>query len=207
MADTGSPWNLSYPLATDLVRDGAAAIQQLAEDTANGLDDLDTAVQAAGGLVAVKHAIFTGTQSNSTAASANFAVTNLSITHTMASASNKLIISAYFGAAANTAQRGDVGIGVADNGTLVAIGAAVGSRTRVGAGGQVSVNVSSSVVTMPSIQFVHEPGDVASHTYTVRAINIRSDTRTIHINRDENDNNSADRPRTASALVIQEVKV
>jgi len=37
MSDTGSPWNLPYPLPTDLVRDGAQAIEDLAEATATGL--------------------------------------------------------------------------------------------------------------------------------------------------------------------------
>lgn len=37
MADTGAPWNLPYPLSTDLVRDGAQAIEDLAEATATGL--------------------------------------------------------------------------------------------------------------------------------------------------------------------------
>ena len=38
MSDTGAPWNLPYPLSTDLVRDGADAIKDLAEATATGLD-------------------------------------------------------------------------------------------------------------------------------------------------------------------------
>jgi hypothetical protein len=38
MATTGAPWNLFYPLGTDLVKDGAGDIQQLAEDVAAGLD-------------------------------------------------------------------------------------------------------------------------------------------------------------------------
>ena len=37
MSDTGAPWNLPYPLASDLVRDGAADIEALAEATATGL--------------------------------------------------------------------------------------------------------------------------------------------------------------------------
>jgi len=37
MATTGSPWNLPYPLPTDLVRDGADAIKDLAEGTASAL--------------------------------------------------------------------------------------------------------------------------------------------------------------------------
>jgi hypothetical protein len=37
VADTGLPWELPYPLPTDLVRDGADAIKDLAEATATGL--------------------------------------------------------------------------------------------------------------------------------------------------------------------------
>jgi hypothetical protein len=38
MADTGAPYNLPYPLPTDLVIDGAQAIQDLAEAVDDGLD-------------------------------------------------------------------------------------------------------------------------------------------------------------------------
>jgi hypothetical protein len=158
-------------------------------------------------LVAVKHALFTGVQTNSTAGQANFAVTNLSITHTLADAANKLIISAYFGAAANSNNFGTVGIAVADDGTLIAIGDAEGSRTRVGAGGTVDGTGGGNIVTMPSVTFVYEPGDTSSHTYTVRAINIDGSTRTLYINRSTDDSNDAARVRASSALVIQEVKV
>ena len=200
MADTGLPWELPYPLSSDLVRDGAADIEALAEAVADGLD-------AAIGLVAVKHALFTGTQTNSTATGANFAVTNLSITHTLADASNKLIISAYFGAAGNSDGFGNVGIAVADDGTLIAIGDADGSRTRVGAGGVISPTVNGANVTMPSVTFVYEPGDTASHTYTVRAINIRTNTQTLYINRSQSDTDNASLSRASSGFVIQEVKV
>jgi hypothetical protein len=169
---------------------------------------VDNAIDTSGGvIIAVKHALFTGTQTNSTATGANFAVTDLSITHTLADSSNKLIISAYFGAAAESSGFCRVGIGVADDGTLIAIGDAEGSRTRVGAGGIVSSGSANYVVTMPSVTFVYEPGDTASHTYTVRAINIMVDTRTLYINRNQEDANGADRPRASSGFVIQEVKV
>jgi hypothetical protein len=201
MADTtGAPWNLPYPEDTDLVRNGASDIEALATATASGLS-------ASSGLVAVKSALFTGTQTNSTAAGANFAVDDLSITHTLADASNKLIISAYLGAAGNDEGRGQVGIAVADDGTLIGIGDADGSRTRVGAGGLVDQGGGSTVVTMPSVTFVYEPGDTASHTYTVRAINIRPDTRTLFINRSQDNTNDVGRSRASSALVVQEVKV
>jgi hypothetical protein len=200
MPDTGAPWNIPYVDPTDLVRDYPQASEDLADAIADGLD-------AAGGLVAVKSALFTGTQTASVTASNNVAVTNLSITHTLADAANKLIISAYLGAAANSRGRGEVGIGVADDGTLIGIGDAEGSRTRVGAGGLVDQGGGTEVVTMPSVTFVYEPGDTDSHTYTVRAINIQDSTRTLYINRSENDSDSAVNPRASSGFVIQEVKV
>jgi hypothetical protein len=200
MADTGAPWNIPYVGPTDNPRVWPAADEAQALAIAAGLD-------AASGLVAVKHALFTGTQTNSTAAGANFAVTDLSITHTLADASNKLIISAYFGVAATSVGVGDVGLAVADDGTLIGIGDADGSRTRVGAGGRVSVNLSDQIVTMPSVTFVYEPGDTAEHTFTVRAINIQTNTYTLYINRTQVDGDSSGRSRAASGLVIQEVKV
>jgi hypothetical protein len=200
MPDTGAPWNIPYVDPTDLVRDYPQASEDLADAIADGLN-------AAGGLVAVKSALFTGTQTNSTAAGANFAVTNLSITHTLAAATNKLIISAYFGVAASSSEIGNVGIAVADDGTFIGIGDADGSRTRVGAGGRVSAGLDDAVVTMPSMTFVYEPGDTASHTFTCRAVNISASTNTLYINRAESDSNAASRSRASSGLVIQEVKV
>jgi hypothetical protein len=40
VATTGAPWNLPYPVPTDLVRDGAEAIEDLAEATASSLTTL-----------------------------------------------------------------------------------------------------------------------------------------------------------------------
>jgi hypothetical protein len=200
MPDTGLPWEIPYAAPADLVRDWPALSEDVADAVAAGLD-------AAGGLVAVKHALFTGTQTNSTAAGANFAVTDLSITHTLADAANKLIISAYFGAAATTDQTGLVGIAVADDGTLINIGDAASNRTRVAAGGFTQDGGTNRTTTMPSITQVYEPGDAVSHTYTVRAINIGSLTYTLYINRTQLDSDNQFMPRATSALVIQEVKV
>jgi hypothetical protein len=200
MPDTGAPWNIPYVAPSDLVRDYPSDSEDLADAIADGLD-------AAGGLVAVKHALFTGTQSASTLAGANFAVTDLSITHTLADAANKLIISAYLGAAASTDGIGRVGLAVADDGTLIAIGDADGSRTRVGAGGAISPSSSNNVLTMPSVTFVYAPGDAVAHTYTVRAINIRSGTETLFINRSELNSDNEGHPCATSGFVIQEVKV
>ena len=199
MPDTGAPWNIPYVETTDLVSDWPADSLLVANAVAAGLS-------AAGGLVEVKSAIFTGTQTNSTAAGANFAVTDLTITHEVADAANKLIISAFIGAAATSGGYGNVGIAVHDGTSLIAIGDAEGSRTRVTAGGLVSASGAVFVLTMPSVTFVHTPG-AGSKTYTVRAININNITNTLYMNRSEDDGNSTNRSRAVSSLVIQEVKV
>jgi hypothetical protein len=200
MPDTGLPWEIPYAAPADLVRDWPALSEDVADAVAAGLS-------AAAGLVAVKHALFTGTQTNSTAAGANFAVTDLSITHTLADAANKLIISAYFGAAGSSDGRGNVGIAVADDGTLINIGDTSGDRTRVSAGGFIAANTLNIVMTMPSITFVYEPGDTAAHTFTVRAINIDSTTNTIFINRTDQNLDDEFEISATAGLVIQEVRV
>ncbi|HEY7824824.1 MAG TPA: hypothetical protein VIG24_18435 [Acidimicrobiia bacterium] len=160
----------------------------------------------AGGLVAVKSATFTGTQTASVTAGSNVAVSDLSITHEVADAANRLIISAFIGAAGSSFGRAQVGLAVDDGTGLIAIGDAAASRSRVTAGGRVAGSTDSEVVAMPSVTFVHTPG-AGSKTYTVRAINIRSVTETLYINRSASDGAFADLPRAVSSLVIQEVKV
>ena len=203
MADTGAPHFIPFADPTDLVRDWPALSEDVADAVAAGLD-------AAGGLVAVKSAIFTGTQTASVDASDNVAVTDLTITHEVADPANRLIISAFLGAAASSVGAGNVGIAVHDGTGLIAIADADGSRTRVTAGGNVVINstgnISGRVVTMPSVTFVHTPG-AGEKTFTVRAINIRAETRTLFINRAEDDSNDESRSRAVSSLVIQEVKV
>jgi hypothetical protein len=200
MPDTGAPWNIPYVAGTDLVSDWPTDSQTLAEAVADGLD-------AAGGLVAVKHVLKTDTWSASVTAGASSAVTDLSITHTLADAANKLIITAFFGAASTSTNGGQVGIAVADDGTLIAIGDAAGTRVRTSAGGRVGGTSDASITFSPSITFVYAPGDTASHTYTVNAQNINTGTQTLYVNRSVDDVNAATRARTASAFVIQEIKV
>ena len=202
MADTGAPHFIPYVEPTDLVRDYPAADEASAFAVAAGLD-------AAGGLIAVKSAIFTGTRAQSNvAAGGNFAVNDLEITHEVADPANRLIISAFIGAAGSSSGDGDVGIAVSDGTSLIAVGASEGVRTVLTAGGRV-VGFGTGdigVVTMPSVTFVHTPG-AGSKTYTVRAVNPTNDTRTLFINRRESDANSQPSVRAVSSLVIQEVKV
>jgi hypothetical protein len=166
------------------------------------------AFKPVGGLVAVKSALKTDTFSASVTAGNNVAVDGLSITHEMQDAANKLIISAFFGVAANSSGDSAVGIAVNDSVSgLLTIGNSAGSRTRVTTGGPVFPTGSSFATTMPSLSLVHAPGSTASRTYTVRAINLSASTRTLFVNRGQGDSDDISVPRGASAIVIQEVAV
>jgi hypothetical protein len=200
MADTGAPWNLPYPLDTDLVKDGAQAIEDLAVAAAAGLD-------AAVGLVAVKTVVKTDTFSSSITSGGSAAVTGLSLTHSMADAANRLILIAFFGSAANSQTTGTVGIAINDGTNFLSVGAAAASRTQVTAGGQTDGAGSTRVVAFPHITIVHSPGVTTAVTYQVHVFNMVSATRTVYVNRSELDTNEAGFPRTASALHLMEVRV
>jgi len=199
MPDTGAPWNIPYVQSSDLVSDWPADSLALANAIDSGLD-------AAGGLVAVKHALFTGTQTNSTAGGANFAVTDLSITHEVADAANSLIITATLGVAANSGDTGRVGVAVDDGSGLVGAGTASGSRTVLSAGGRPDDGGNTQITASLSTTFVITPGS-GSKTYTVRCVNLETTTKTLFVNRAEGDADSEGSPRGISSLVIQEVKV
>ena len=164
------------------------------------------AYKPVGGLVAVKSVLKTDIFSASVAAGANVAVTGLSITHEVQDPANRLIISAFFGAANSTADIGQIGLAVHDGTGLIAVGDSAGGRTPVTAGGAVAGTGDQRVVTMPSVTFVHTPGS-GSKTYTVRAVNLRDSTRPLEINRSRSDVNNESSSRTVSSLVIQEVAV
>jgi hypothetical protein len=97
MADTGAPWELPYPLNTDLVRDGADAIKALAEATADGLDDLDTAIDNIPVLAGIGSNVVTAITRNAFATTGTtFAeITGLTATITPSSATSKVLIIAY----------------------------------------------------------------------------------------------------------------
>ena len=175
-------------------------------DVTNATGTLPAAQLPAGSIIAVKDAIFTGTQTASVTAGNNVAVTDLSITHEVADPSNKLIISAFIGAGGNDNQRGGLGLAIHDGSGLINVGDTAGSRSSVSAGGWIVSTDSATAVTMPSMSFVHTPGS-GSKTYTVRAVNLMTGTQTLYINRTQTDSDSAIFSRAVSSLVIQEVSV
>ena len=171
--------------------------------------DLPASALPAGSIIAVKDAFFSGTQAASVSAGANIAVTDLSITHEVADPANKLIISAFLGAASinlNVGQLGICGLAIHDGTSLIGIGDAAGSRSRISSGNSPDSGDRIEIGISPAITFVHTPG-AGSKTYTVRAVNVRNSTASLYINRTEGDSDTTSLPRTASSLVIQEVAV
>jgi hypothetical protein len=203
MADTGAPWNIPYVEPADLVRDYPAADEAQALAIAAGLS-------VAGGLVAFHSVTKTDTfTSGSVAAGGNTAVTGLSLTNIAAAqATNKFIITAFFGVAATSHGSGAIGIAINDGTSLISIGDTAGSRTRVTAGGLINSQAADGRVTsMPSISVVYTPGDTSARTFSVHALNIQASSRTLYVNRNFGDTDDADNSRGASVLHIMEVRV
>jgi hypothetical protein len=159
----------------------------------------------AGTVVQVVSVLKTNTWSASLTATANQAVTDLTLDFAVSNASNKLLILANFGVAASSSNDCRIGIAVADDGTLVGVGDAAGSRSSVATGGITHNNPANYVVAYPSTQFIYTPGDTSTHTYTVHAINTESSTRTLYVNRSPGDTNGPTSTRGASSLTIMEV--
>ena len=177
-------------------------------DVASGssLDLSNGATLPAGSIISVNSVTKNDTFSASLASGGTTAITDLSITHTMAKASNKLLITGAIGAGSNSGRRGQFGIALADDGTLVAVGASPGNRAPVTAGGRVDgAGTDASNAVSHSFTVLYEPGDTASHTYTIHAVNNNSTTATININRSSEDSNDVNHVRSVSTLTIMEV--
>ncbi len=158
----------------------------------------------AGSIISVKNITKTDTFSASVAEGGNVAVDGLSITHALSNPANKLLITAFFGQAANSNGRSSTGIAVNDGTALISIGDADGVRTRTTAGGLIQGTTRTDGATMPHITIMHEPGDTSSRTYTVHAVNITG-AQTIYVNRTQSNNDTPNEGRGASGLTIMEV--
>ena len=165
---------------------------------ANHIDD------TSGKVLRVVSVTKTDTFSASVAAGASVAVTDLSITLEPTISTNKLLITAIFGAAASTEQKGNVGIGIHNGTGLIGVGGTSGSRTSVGSGGFTTASGDNKIVSMPSTQYLYTPGS-GSKTYTAHAINVRGSTETIYVNRTEGDLNDGNHTRSSSTLTIMEI--
>jgi hypothetical protein len=163
---------------------------------------------APGGLVAVKEATKTDVFSASVSAGASIDITGLSITHAMGNADNRLILTASMGYVGNTGDLAQTGIAFHDGTDFLLRGDAAGSRTRVLSGGRDNGAGAAATGQSYASQFIHSPGTTSSITYTLRAINVDSSTRTVRINRDnDDDSDRLEFARAASIITLMEVAV
>ena len=157
-----------------------------------------------GKIVAVKSAVFTGTQAASVGANSNTTITDLSIAHALSSSDNKLILFGQVGIVAHAGGYGTVGVAFAAGGTLINIGDSASNRGRVSAWGKAyggGVFVSQS----RHISLLYSPGGTSSITYTLKIINPDTVTRTLYVNRTERDSDNQYDSRGASSLILMEV--
>jgi hypothetical protein len=192
MADVTTPFGFPYPEGTDLVRDGAQDIQDLAE-----------AVNAAGvagslgGLVAVKTTTLTSTVTGTNETFAD--VTGLTVSITPTDAANRILVVASV-SAANQAGATKAYLNLARNGTLLTQGDAAGSRVR---GFNLSVGGSDFLVI--TMSFLDSPGTTSALTYSVQIRNQVAGT--WFVNRSSTDTDNVAHARGASSITVMEVKV
>jgi hypothetical protein len=196
MPDTGAPWNIPYAAPADLVRDWPDLSEDVADAVAAGLT-------AAAGLVAVVQAVKSDTQASSLAAGAAIAISDLSITHSVAADTNKvfLIVSVV---GENAAPDRSFGVRLMANSTAIGIGDASGSRPRVTAAANAAA---VKALGTAAAAFLYTPGVTTAVTYSVDLLNLDTFTLTNYVNRTVDDENSARGPRAVSSLTLLEVKV
>jgi len=161
---------------------------------ANHIDD------TAGKVLQVVSVTKTDTFSASVAAGANTAITGLSVTITPQLASSKvLIFGTVFGRGSN--QNG-FNAALARGSTLINLGDAAGSRSRAGGAGY--VDTTFHVAGIP-LMFLDSPATTAATTYNIYAINLDIGTRTVFVNRSENDSDTVNYVRTSSVITVMEI--
>ena len=162
----------------------------------------DAAASGFGGLVAVKHVVKTDAFSASVAAGASTTITGLSISHAAADASHVVYL---FGqiTGINGSNQALATFLTAD-GTAVDVGDAASSRPRIGGSNRSgSASYSNSVTLLGK----YAPASTSSVTYAASILNNINTTATVYANRTTTDGDDEFGTRSASAIILMEVKV
>lgn len=127
-------------------------------------------------------------------------ITDLSVSITPTSASNKILVMYSVMTGENTS--GFPLIRLVRNSTAIAVGAAAGSRTQVSsvAWGSGANNASN----MQSMNFLDSPATTSSTTYKLQ-ISAESAGGTNYINRVARDDNASYEPRGVSTITVMEI--
>jgi hypothetical protein len=194
VADTGAPWLLPYPISSDLVRDGADAIKDLAEATATGLSAAGNAGIGSNVVQAVKTDTFTTTSATFTD------VTGLSATITPTSNTSKVLIIVQLSMSTGAT---NPSVRIAGGNSATYIGDADGSRVR-----SVFTMSQQSPMGLQNLSFgivyLDSPASGSAQTYSVE-IRRGSDVGNVYVNRSSNDVDNESHGRGASSITVIEV--
>jgi hypothetical protein len=148
MADTGAPWNLPYPVSSDLVRDGAQAIQDLAESVADSF--------------VVKQVVFASTSTEVVNSTDTYEDTTLTATITPTSASSRVLVLVSQQGEINGASAGQVFFGI-----RLLRGSTVVFTPVTDANGpyDYGVGAGSSLYTRLHLAYVDSPNAATATTY------------------------------------------
>jgi len=153
-----------------------------------------------GSVIQVASTTKTDTFSSSLASAATAEVTGLTVSITPTSTASKIYVSAtVYGR--NSNQNG-FQASLARGGTLINTPASAGSRTVAGGAGSAP---DAAHVSPVHLQFLDSPATTSSTTYSVYVHNSDVGTRTVYVNRTENDTNAVDHVRTSSVITVMEI--
>jgi hypothetical protein len=200
VADTGLPWELPYPLPTDLVRDGADAIKDLAEATATGLSAAGNAGIGSNVVQTVKTDTFTTTNTTFTN------VTGLAVTITPSSATAKVLVIAQIAYGLGGSATGPI-FRMTRDGSAVYVGDAASNRARAVFGGRNGVNGLEFMLATGSIVFLDSPEQATATVYQIQALESPLTGGTVCVNRSNDDGDNDQRVRGASSITAIEVAV
>lgn len=158
----------------------------------------------AGTIVDIKSVVLSAPFTVSMTSQSDTEITGLTITHSAQSATNKILLIANVFCTLDFPM---AGIAVAIDGTMQQLGdnGTIGSRNRNGSSNY-TIGVSGNSLFQNTVTALLSPASTSSKTYSVRAIANRDSTRTLCVNRTSNDTDSNQTPRTASTLMLMEVR-
>jgi hypothetical protein len=156
-----------------------------------------------GGILQVVSTTKTDSFSASVASQASSLVTGLTATITPSSVSSKILVIANVNGSGSG--RNSFFAGLDAGGTLIAIGDAASSRTRVGGGQYVLASSDTDHGATISLNTLHSPATTSPITYGVKVINSSGGTLTLYVNRSLGDTNNSSNFRSASTITLMEV--
>jgi hypothetical protein len=130
-------------------------------------------------------------------------ITGLTASLTPASTSNKILITGSIatGRDSNDSNSG-VGVAMFRGGSLVGVGDAASSRTRVTS---MSHHAADLNITTVPINFLDSPSSTSEQTYTFRFLNADGSTSNITLNKSESDADAAYAGRAISTITLMEI--